>query len=148
MDSGAPLRYLHVVGAVLLLGNVVVTGLWAALLWRARPGLPFRRAARVIMWADLCFTVLGGSMLTVSGIFLIQLRGYPWRDLPWILNGIGALAAATLIWLVLLLPDQLRMERLAEDDPRYARAFWRWTLVGWADTLILFYGLWVMVNKS
>lgn len=142
------LRALHVLGAVLLVGNVVVTGLWAALLWRARPALSFKLAARVIMWADLCFTVVGGTLLTVSGIFLIQLQGYPWREVPWILHGIWALAAATAIWLLALLPDQLRLERLPEDDPAYVRAFWRWTIVGWVDTLILLYGLWVMVTKS
>ena len=146
-DAGI-LRFLHVLGAVLLLGNVVVTGLWAMLLWRARPALPFRRAARVIMWADLCFTVVGGSLLTVSGIFLIQARGYPWRELPWIQHGIVALGLATLIWLGILLPDQLRLERWTEDDPRYGRAFWRWTIIGWIDTLLLCYGLWAMVTKS
>lgn len=147
VDAGI-LRFLHVLGAVLLLGNVVVTGLWAMLLWHARPALPFRRTARVIMWADLCFTVVGGTLLTVSGIFLIQARGYPWRELPWIQHGIGALGLATLVWLWLLLPDQVRLERWAEDDPRYVRAFWRWTIVGWIDTLILCYGLWAMVTKS
>ena len=148
MDSVALLRALHVIGAVLLLGNVVVTGLWAALLWRRRGAFSFRVAARIIMWADLCFTVVGGSLLTVSGIFLVQLRGYPWRELPWIQHGIWALAAATVIWLAALLPDQLRLERLPEEDPAYVRAFWRWTIVGWVDTLILFFGLWAMVTKS
>lgn len=148
MGSVPLLRALHVLGAVLLVGNVIVTGLWAAFLWRARPAIPFRAAARIIMWADLCFTVLGGTLLTVSGIFLIQLQGYPWRELPWIQHGIWALAAATTIWLLALLPDQLRLEHLPEDDPAYRRAFWRWTIVGWVDTLILLYGLWAMVTKS
>ncbi len=148
MDKGAALRFLHVAGAVLLLGNVMVTGLWAALLWRARPAIPFRRVARVILWADLIFTVVGGSALTISGIFLIQAQGLPWRALPWLQHGIGALALATLIWLFALLPDQIRLERLPEGDPRYVRAFWRWTIIGWVDTLILCYGLWVMVTKS
>lgn len=148
MVSPAALRYLHIVGAVLLLGNVVVTGLWAALLWHARPALPFRRAARIIMWADLWFTLPGGAALTISGIFLIRARGYPWAELPWLRHGIGALALATLLWLVVLLPDQIRMGRLAEDDPRYTRAFWRWTILGWVATLVLFYGLWAMVTKS
>ena len=148
MDSASLLRAMHVLGAVLLLGNVIVTGLWAALLWRARPAVPFRPVARAIMWADLCFTVLGGSALTVSGIFLIQVHRLPWRELAWVRHGIGALAAGTLIWLVVLLPDQLRMDRLPEDDPRYARAYWRWTIVGWGATLILLYGLWAMVTKS
>lgn len=148
MGSVAFLRFMHVLGAVLLLGNVVVTGLWAALLWRARGVVPYPRAARVILWADLCFTIVGGALLTMSGIFLVRAEGLPWRDLPWVRHGIAAIAAATLIWLLALLPDQWRMERWAADDPRYPRAFWRWTIVGWVDTLILFVGLWAMVTKS
>ncbi len=148
MDSLALLRFLHVLGAVLLLGNVAVTGLWAGLLWRSRAEFPYPRAARAILWADLCFTLVGGSLLTMSGIFLVRNEGLPWRDLPWIRHGIAALATATVIWLVALLPDQWRMERWAADDPRYPRAFWRWTVVGWLDTLVLFFGLWAMVTKS
>lgn len=148
MDSLALLRFLHVLGAVLLLGNVAVTGLWAGVLWRSRSTFPYPRAARAILWADLCFTLVGGSVLTMSGIFLVRNEGLPWRDLPWIRHGITALATATIIWIAALLPDQWRMERWASDDPRYPRAFWRWTIIGWLDTLILFFGLWAMVTKS
>lgn len=142
------LRLVHVAGAVLLLGNVVVTGLWAGLLWRWREGLSYRVAARVILWADLCFTLVGGSALVTSGIFLALREGLAWRELPWLRHGIAAIGVATLVWLLVLLPEQLRMDRWSVDDPRYPRAFWRWTLVGWLDTLVLCFGLWAMVTKS
>ena len=148
MAEAGWLKALHVAGAVLLLGNVVVTGLWAALLWRARPRVPFRPVARAILWADLFFTLGGGALLTVSGVLLVRAHGYPWRELPWLRHGIGALAIATAVWLVALLPAQVLMERLPEDDPRLARAFWWWSVVGWADTLVLCYALWVMVTRS
>ena len=38
-------RALHVLGAVLLVGNVTVTGFWAAFLYAQRASLPFRPAA-------------------------------------------------------------------------------------------------------
>lgn len=142
------LRTLHVLGAVLLLGNVIVTGLWAALLWRERAGFSYRRVARVILWADLAFTVLGGTLLTMTGIMLVIGGGYDWRTTPWILHGILALGAGTLIWLVVLVPDQFRMARWQDDDPRYVGAFRRWTIVGWGTTLLLLFGLWAMVSKS
>lgn len=148
MTDLAILRAVHVLGAILLLGNVIVTGLWAALLWRERDAIPFRHVARVILWADLAFTVLGGTLLTMSGILLV-IAGHPgWRSTPWIRHGAGALAVATAVWLVLLLPDQWRLLRWREDAPRYGVVYRRWSAVGWGTTFLLLYGLWAMVTKS
>jgi uncharacterized membrane protein len=142
------LRFLHIAAAVLLLGNVVVTGFWALYLYRSGHASTFRPVARAILWADLLFTTIGGATLTITGILLIQARGYPWRETRWILEGIGSLGVATLIWLVFLLPDQWRMERLAPgDDAGLRRLFLRWSMLGWLATAVLFYGLWAMVGK-
>ena len=148
MAEYAVLKALHVSGAVLLVGNVTVTGLWAWYMYRWwREGtVPFRPIARAILWTDLIFTLGGGTLLTVSGIFLLRQSGLPWRDLPWIRHGIGALLLSTLLWLVLLLPAQWKMER-ATDAAVIRRLFLRWSVVGWTATGLLFYGLWVMVSK-
>jgi uncharacterized membrane protein len=149
MDEIALLRVLHVAGAVLLLGNVTVTGVWAAYLYRVRDRVPFRPVARAILWTDLIFTVGGGTLLTVSGILLALRRGYAVSGTPWLAKGIGALALATLLWLVFLLPDQRRMERAGSgDDETLRRAFHRWSAVGWAATAVLYYGLWAMAGRG
>ena len=149
MDELGPLRALHVGGAVLLLGNVVVTGFWATYLYRARGRVPFRPVARAIMWTDLAFTLCGGIALTVSGILLAIRQGLSVAGTPWLLKGIVALGLSTLLWLVLLLPDQIRLERVAPgDDVTLRRLFIRWSVVGWTATALLFYGLWAMVTKG
>jgi uncharacterized membrane protein len=149
MDRLVLLRALHVTGAVLLIGNVTVTGFWATFLYGARPTIPFRPVARAIMWADVVFTLLGGMLLTVSGILLAMERGLPVMQTPWLLKGISALALSTLLWLVFLLPDQWRLERLAPgDDGALRRLFLRWSVVGWTATLVLYYGLWIMVARD
>jgi uncharacterized membrane protein len=149
MDEVALFRMLHVSGAVLLIGNVTVTGFWAIFLYRQRASVPFQPVARAILWTDLAFTLIGGIMLTVSGILLIRVRGYVIDETPWLIHGIGALAASTLIWLTVLLPDQLRLERMdPANDAALRKVFIRWTVVGWAATGVLFYGLWTMVTGS
>jgi uncharacterized membrane protein len=148
MDEIAILRVLHVAGAVLLLGNVTVTGVWAAYLYRARNRVPFQPVARAILWTDLIFTVGGGTLLTVSGILLALRRGYAVAGTPWLLRGIAALGTATVLWLVVLLPEQLRMERAVDDDAALRRAFRRWSVVGWAATAVLYYGLWAMAGRG
>ena len=148
MDRVGLLRALHVTGAVLLLGNVTVTGFWATFLYRSRSVVPFRQVARAIMWADVAFTLLGGSLLTISGILLVMTRGYRVMDTPWLGRGIGALLLSTLLWLGFLLPDQWRLERLDPGDDRtLRRLFLRWSAVGWMATLVLFYGLWCMAAR-
>jgi len=68
---------------------------------------------------------------------------------PWLLRGIGALALSTLLWVVCLLPDQYRLERVDTGNQRaLRRLFLRWSVVGWAATLVLFYGLWCRVTKQ
>lgn len=149
MDELGLLRALHVTGAVLLLGNVTVTGFWATYLYRARAHVPFRPVARAIMWTDLVFTVSGGIALTVSGILLAMRHGYRVMETPWLLKGIIALGVSTVLWLAVLLPDQIRLERLSPGDDRMRRRiFLRWSLVGWSATIVLFYGLWMMVAKG
>jgi len=141
-------RALHVLGAVLLVGNVTVTGFWAAFLYAQRTALPFRPVARAILWTDLLFTVGGATLLTFSGIQLILATRVPFWGTPWLLKGISSLALATLLWLVVLIPDQFRLERMAADDTAgLRRVFLRWSVVGWTSTAILFYGLWAMVRK-
>jgi len=143
------LRVIHVAGAVLLLGNVTVTGFWAAYLYRGRGRVPFRPVARAILWADLVFTLSGATMLVVSGLLLIRARGYTLAENPWLRQGIWALAASTALWLVFLLPDQWRLKRAdPADDAALARIFRRWSVVGWTATAFLFYGLWAMVSKA
>jgi uncharacterized membrane protein len=142
------LKTLHVVGAILLVGNVTVTGIWALLMYRARAEVPFRPVARAILWTDL-LTVTGGAMLTVTGILLIRQAQLPWLELPWLLRGITALAGSTLIWLVMLLPDQVRMARLDPGDSGRLRVlFRRWSGFGWGATLLLYVAIWYMVTKS
>jgi uncharacterized membrane protein len=148
MDEYALLRMLHVTGAVLLIGNVTVTGFWATFLYCARAEVPFRQVARAILWADLGFTLAGGALLTVSGILLAMRLELRVMETPWLLKGIVSLGVATLVWLAVLLPYQVRLERTSpHDEPRLRRLFLGWSLVGWADTAVLLYGLWAMVAR-
>jgi uncharacterized membrane protein len=88
-------------------------------------------------------------MLTVSGVMLVLVRGYHLAEAPWLIQGIGALGVATVIWLGALLPDQWRMERLGPDEgSRLRRLFVRWTVLGWVANGALLYGLWAMVTKQ
>lgn len=142
------LKWLHIVGAILLLGNVVVTGLWALLLFRNRHVTGLRAISRGIMWADLVFTLVGGVLLVATGIVMARSLGLPLMETPWIRTAIHLLGGATLLWVVFLVPDQVRMERVVpEDDARFRALFIRWSIIGWIATALLFAALWKMVVR-
>ena len=143
------LRALHVTGAVLLLGNVTITGFWSLFFFFRRDQIPFGPTARAIMWADALFTLTGGALLAATGFMMAARLGLPVLHTPWLTRGLGALVGATLLWLVILLPDQWRMERVAPaDDARLRRLFLRWSVAGWSATGLLFYGLWMMAGRG
>jgi uncharacterized membrane protein len=142
-------KFAHVLGAVLMLGNVIATGLWAHLAL-GRPDMrlaPF--ATRAILWADLWLTLVGGTLLTMSGLWMSLQYGLSWGGTPWLRHGVYALGGSTLIWLAVLLPDQVRLVRLADagDAAGLRRVYRRWAVLGWAATGALVVGLWVMVAK-
>jgi uncharacterized membrane protein len=142
------LKSLHIAAAVLMLGNVTVTGVWATFYFRWRKDADFRLAARAILWTDLIFTFLGGAALTITGILMARQTGMPILETPWIRRSALLLAISTLLWLTILLPDQWRMERLDRSRDEFLKAvFTRWSVVGWGSTVLLFVAMWSMVLK-
>ena len=147
-DTYLVLKSLHIVAAVLMVGNVTVTGVWATFYFRWRKDADFRLAARAILWTDLIFTFLGGAALTITGILMARQAGMPILDTPWIRRSALLLAISTLLWLTILLPDQWRMERLDPSRDEFLTVvFTRWSVVGWGSTVLLFVAMWSMVLK-
>ncbi len=142
------LRMLHVLAAILFVGNVIVTGVWAAIMFRQRARTDFRVAARAIVITDWTFTLGGAALLVVSGIVLAAARGYPLWQTRWIRGAMIGLGLSTALWLLILVPAQRRMLRLGpEADAELRRVYGRWNAIGWLAALPLLWSLWCMVNK-
>jgi uncharacterized membrane protein len=139
------LRAAHVLGAVLLLGNVIVTGVWAAVGMRARDDVSYRLVARAVILTDWCFTVPGGACLTVSGVGMASLGGLSLWGTPFVRLGLLSLGLSTALWLGVLVPLQSRWVR-ATDRRQADRVYRWWSLVGWGATAPLLLGLWVMAT--
>jgi hypothetical protein len=142
------LRTAHLLGAVLLLGNVIATGVWATIVFRHRASArDFAVAARAIWITDLVFTVGGSVLLVGAGVWRAVQLQLPLLTTPWIRDALALVLVATLLWAIWLLPAQLEMSRAAVigDDRRLRRAFWRWSVVGWFATALLLSALVRMV---
>lgn len=142
------LKVAHVFAAVLFLGNVIVTGVWSAILFQRRAVVDFRIAARAIVITDWIFTVGGAALLVSSGLAIAIGRGYPLWATRWIREAIIGLGIATVMWLVLLVPAQRAMLRLTPgDDARLRRVYRRWNVVGWLAVVPILWALWSMTWK-
>lgn len=132
-------------GAVLLMGNVIVSGVWATLAMRPSTEVSPRLVARFVIVTDWCFTVPGGALLLGSGLAMVHRAGWPLWGTPFVRHGLLALVASMLLWLVVLVPLQARWVRAV--TPEQARRLFRWwSLVGWTATAPLLFGLWVMAT--
>lgn len=142
------LRTVHVLAAILFVGNVIVTGVWSALLFQQRKALDFRFAARAIVVTDWVFTFGGAVLLVASGVTMAVGRGYPMWETRWIREAMFGLLGSTTIWVLVLIPAQRRMLRLGSDqDDELRRVYQRWNIGGWIAAVPLLWSLWCMTYK-
>lgn len=109
-------RLMHLLGAVLFLGNIFVTAVWMSLVRRSRDAAVIRIGARGILLTDALFTLPGVLLLALNGGIL----GTQWfqAGAPWIIVSVILFALSGVVWGAVLMPIQKRLARLAEAIPR------------------------------
>jgi uncharacterized membrane protein len=149
------LRLLHVLGVVLLVGNVTVTSIWK--LYADRTGDPrvIAFAQRLVTITDWFFTFWGIVLLIVGGYGAAWVAGMdPLRD-DWLVWAEIMFAIAGAIWLFLLVPIQIRQARMArgfaegrEVPAEYRRLGRLWIVWGSIATVPLVAATWIMLRKG
>lgn len=149
--SPSALKILHILSACLFIGNVVVSGVWAAMAERTHNHTIVRFSNRMVLLTDVLFTA-GGSLGVVVTGYLMAHRwggegGHPWIQWSYALFGLSGL-----IWLFILLPLQLRQRRLLAESqeigPQYRRLSRLWQWWGALATLLPLPILYFMITKS
>ncbi|HET9029569.1 MAG TPA: DUF2269 family protein [Candidatus Aquilonibacter sp.] len=143
------LKTLHIAAAVLWLGNFVVTGVWSIRAFLSGERSLERFATREILFTDAIFTLGFGSAVVASGLILASMEGVAALATRWTATALAVAVASGIVWLVLLLPLELRMHRLSATNQAgtLRRLFLIWNLAGWAVTLALFAVIYLMVAK-
>ncbi|PZD94846.1 hypothetical protein DNH61_15800 [Paenibacillus sambharensis] len=145
---------LHVLGAILFIGNIIITAFWKVSAdWSGNPHI-IVVAARSVLRADLFFTLPGISLLLLSGHMMIEEQGYSLWQWSWLSASYLMFLISGILWLTILLPAQRKMLQLAQhsrtsgavcDD--YRRTSRRWNIAGTIATVLPLLVLLLMVVK-
>jgi uncharacterized membrane protein len=150
----ATFKFLHVLGAIILVGNVTVTAVWKVFADRTRD-------ARVVAFGQRLVTITDWS-LTAGGILLIIVGGYGAAltagmnlfGARWLVWGQILFAISGIIWAAILVPAQIRQARAArafatggEIPEGYRKDARRWLVWGVLATVPLVVAVWLMVWK-
>ena len=113
MTSYGVFKIIHLLGIVLLVGNVTVTACWKFYADRTRDPVIIRFSQRLVVITDWAFTGWGIGLTIIGGYGAAGVAEIdPWRT-GWVLWPEVMFAASGGVWLLVLLPIQIRQARLA-----------------------------------
>lgn len=153
MDLYLALKSLHVVGVVLFIGNIIVTGWWKVAADLTRNPTIIAFAQRQVTLTDWVFTTGGVTIVAAAGCGNALLHDIPFTT-PWIAWGEALFIASGVVWGAVLIPVQSRLTRLTRtftDGQPIPEAYWRlekqWVIWGTVATLLPLAVVPVMVWK-
>ena len=147
------LKYLHVLGAIVILGTGVGIAFFMLMAHRSRDAAFIARTARVVVLADYLFTATAIVAQPVTGYFLMRATGARFSD-SWIFSSLALFAVAGGFWLPVVWM-QRRMRDLAAaaasagapPPPEYHRLFRLWFVYGFPGFGAVLAILWLMIAK-
>lgn len=147
-------KFLHILGVVMLVGNVTVTAVWKVFADRTREVTVVAFGQRLVTITDWCLTVGGIVLLVIGGYGAAMVSNLDLLGARWLVWGQVLLAISGLIWMAILIPAQMLQGKAArsfanggEIPESYRRDARRWLFWGIVATVPLVAALWVMVFK-
>lgn len=129
-------RYLHVLGAVMILGTGAGIAFFMLMAHRSREAAFIARTASVVVIADALFTLSAVILQPVTGGVLMVLSSTGFSE-RWLATSLVLYAVAGAFWVpVVFMQIEMRdLARAAADKgaplpPRYHALFRRWVLFG------------------
>ncbi len=153
MEPVDVLRWLHVIGAAVLLGTGAGIAFFMLMAHRTRQPALVAHVAGTVVVADLLFTATAVVAQPLTGLGLALLVGWPLTE-GWLLVSLALYVLTGLFWLPVVW-IQLRMRDLARAAAReglplpgeYHRLFRIWFACGIPAFLAVLAILWLMLAK-
>lgn len=145
------LKIIHVLCACLFLGNVIVSGIWAAMAERTRNHDIIKFSNQLVLITDLLFTASGAIGVVVTGHLMAgrfgDSAGHSWITWSYALFGLSGL-----IWVAVLLPIQLKQRALLRTTTQITAEYRQlsrvWQMSGAVATVLPLPILYLMITKA
>jgi uncharacterized membrane protein len=147
------IKYLHVLGAIAILGTGIGIAFFMLMAHRSGDAAFIARTAANVVIADTLFTASAVILQPLSGGFLMALSATTLAE-RWLVTSLGLYVVAGLFWIpVIFMQIEMRdlartaVARQAPLPPRYFALFRRWLgfgIPGFGSVMII---LWLMIAK-
>lgn len=146
-------RWLHVIGATVLLGTGAGIAFFMLIAHRSRDVAAIAHVASTVVIADVLFTATAAIVQPITGVWLAWLVGWP-LDSLWILASLGFYLFVGLFW-VPVVWMQVRMRDLARAavaastplPDAYHRLFRLWFAFGFPAFAAMLAIIWLMLAR-
>jgi uncharacterized membrane protein len=146
-------KYLHVLGAIVILGTGSGIAFFMLMAHRSGDAAFIARTAATVVFADMLFTLTAVLLQPVSGGVLMMLSSTAFTE-RWLMTALGLYAVAGLFWVPVIFM-QMEMRDLARAaasqnqplPPRYFALIRRWCLFGIPGFGSVMAILWLMIAK-
>ena len=143
-------KTLHILGGVLFLGNIIITGVWMFLAEKSKNINTIQFGVKAVNWMDVFFTAPGAALILLTGFIQAEHHGGAYTQ-SWILAGLILFSLSGIIWLLFLIPDQHRLIRISGESDTLPKKFYevlhRWYFWGIIATILPLISLAIMVLK-
>lgn len=147
-------KVVHILGVVLFLGNIIVTGVWKALADRTGNPRTIAYAQRLVSLTDWIFTAGGVVLILIGAYGMLWVARVNPLGQAWLIWGQSLFIASGIIWVAVLIPTQIVQAREARsfvDGGPIPESYWqhsrRWYFWGVLATLLPLANLYFMVVK-
>ncbi len=148
------LKMLHVFGAMLFVGNVIVTASWKIMADKTRDWKVVAFGQRVVNVTDFLFSSLGVFILLTTGLFMATSFTEDIWAVTWLAWGLKLLLSSIILWIFVLLPVQAKQALMARDFSEsiaIPKTYWRlgriWITFGILAIILPLTNLYFMVFK-
>lgn len=151
-------KLLHVLGAVLFVGNIVVTAAWMTWAAQRKDANVLAFASTSVNRADQWFTSPGVLLLLINGLVISNVYTGEWLGflrIPWILAGFILLFVTGGLYGATVRRYQIEMVRLSSGaaqggtavPPEFFTVLRKWNITGGIATILPLLALYFMVVK-
>lgn len=148
------MKFIHILGAVIFVGNIIVTALWKFQADRTKNSQIIAHAQGLVTLTDWVFTLGGVVLVLIGGYGMAGISGIGLSGEGWLVWGQALFVVSAIIWIALLIPLQIAQHKAAQkfmDDLNIPDIYWKrnrlWYIFGILATILPLVTLFFMVVR-